>query len=173
MALRPVGPADPPVIGTYAMQAPTSTRLLAYRESGNPDELARVLGFGVGPQWISSAPHDGSVAALLQIIEMDLRSGVASISVQIAPSLQGDPVATAVVADDLDEFLSRCSLSYPFRRLYWKLLACWVPRLQALMPPAMFEEARLVEHQFIDGDYSDLIIYSMTTGYASTPDDVL
>ena len=155
--LRPILTQDYELILAAEMSAQT---ISSYRNRGatpSPAEFAVRLWQGVLAQFLACRSDNAEPIAVVTAYGADFRNGHAYLAHMMFPKFAGK----GWPQEGIELFISYLFKTFSFRKLYGETNSALSTAFGSVGRGVFREEARLVGHEVIDGQYVDKIIYAV------------
>lgn len=157
VALRSVQPAD----YQWLYEAATSEEVgFQWRLRGatpDPESFVGFLWRGCEFQSIVVARSSGTNLGIIQLLDLNTRSGHASVAMMLTP----DAINKGWPLEGLVLFIGYVFRSWNLRKLYFESLEFSASRFSSAIGPLLVEEGVLRDHEYFDGGYVDLRLLAL------------
>jgi RimJ/RimL family protein N-acetyltransferase len=155
--LRPVGPADYEEIYRWSTDPRTSATWRYRGATPSPDVVVRQLWDGVLAQYCVTA-SDRRAIGIVGLYNANHVSQYAYLYALSSPEVVG----TGLVARAALELIDHAFSTFRLRKIYVETREAALDQFKSIVRRGiMVEEARVPDHEWIDGRYDDLVILSV------------
>ena len=156
VALVPVTAADEAMLFGWFTDPRSLQRFRLRGQTPSPEAFHRLLWEGVVCQFIVC--RDGGVpVGLVSCFEPDHRNRFANLAVLTNPHVDAGTCVPRATA----RFVTHLFRSFELRKLYAHMLACNFAQVASGQGRLFHIEGRLVDHEFVDGRYEDLVLLAV------------
>lgn len=157
VVLRPVSPADYPVLMREELAGPESVLFRHRGVTPSPEQFVSKLWDGVQSQYLICEPFRGIPAGLVLSYHPDYRNQTAHLASIVFASHRRATwphEGTALFIDHLFD-------TFPVRKLYAEVLDANYAQFASIPAGLFVEEGRLRNHEWVAGEWADLAILAL------------
>ncbi len=142
----------------YAIET-TGTRTTRFRLQGvapGPERFIQTIWDHTQIYFVVEDLADASLLGTLALYDADFRNGHGKIAVAFVPGISG---GSALEASEL--FIDYLFHAFPLRKVYADALELNLVNFRSVIGSPFAEEGRLRSHQYVEGDYRDLVLLAL------------
>jgi RimJ/RimL family protein N-acetyltransferase len=156
--LRPIENRDYEVIQRSELAGTTALLYRHYGTTPSPDHFVSSLWSGVLAQYMICSIHSNAPLGMATCYGADMKNGFAYLAALIFAPYRRQ----AFVHEGIELFISYLWRAFPFRKLYAETIEPNFSKFSSATDIGWTVEGRLSDHQFVNGQYVDKVILSLT-----------